>query len=78
MSQDEPVVWTGISLPVTDDPPRYPQPASPEERLLLAIYGRNPDDAGEVRNLRYHAATCTTADHTWCFPYPAQEQESGS
>ena len=47
-------------------------PATPEERLLLAIYGRDLDDANEVRGLRDHAVTCTREDHTWCFPYPAQ------
>lgn len=42
--------------------------ATPAERLLLAIYGRDPDDEDSIAELRRHAAMCTRAGHTYCFP----------
>jgi hypothetical protein len=42
---------------------------TPEERLLLAISGADPDDAHNVRELRKHAVTCTKDDHTYCLAY---------
>lgn len=47
-------------------------PATPEERLLLAIFNRDPGDDGQLRRLREHARTCTQTDHGRCFPYPVQ------
>lgn len=43
--------------------------ATPDERLLLAIYGVNPDNPGNVRELRRHAAECTEDDHTTCLAH---------
>jgi hypothetical protein len=56
-------IETGRPVIVEDDE------ATPEERLLLAIYGADPDDAHNVRELRKHAVTCTKDDHSYCLAY---------
>ena len=60
-------IETGETVIVEDDEaePR----ATPEERLLLAIYGADPGDADNVRELRKHAVTCTRDDHACCLAY---------
>ena len=50
-----------------------PAEATPEERLLLAIYGVSPDDPRNVRELRRHAAECNEDDHTHCLAALADE-----
>lgn len=62
--------------------PGYRQPraetviATPEERLVLAIYGVNPDNEGNVRELRTHAAECTEDDHTGCLAHLSEQAAS--
>lgn len=50
---------------IVEDDEAEPE-ATPEERLLLAIYGADPGDAHNVRELRKHAVTCTKDDHGYC------------
>jgi hypothetical protein len=56
-------IRTGTPVIVEDDR------ATPEERLLLSIFGVDPDDAHNVRELRKHAVTCTKDDHSYCLAY---------
>jgi len=44
-------------------------PATPEERLLLAVHGVSPDNPANVRELRTHEAECTLTDHTPCLAH---------
>lgn len=50
-----------------------PDDATPEERLLLAVFGIDPDEVANVRRLRGHRAECTRHDHSYCWPAPAED-----
>ena len=52
--------------------------ATPEERLLLAVYGVNPDKAANVRELRTHAAECGKDDHHGCLAHLAGQNVSAA
>jgi len=76
------VVWSdepapgegGVLFPAACDPDEAP--ATPEERLLLAVHGVSPDNPANVRELRTHEAECAETDHTSCLAHLA-EPEAG-